>query len=406
MSLVLSCVIQPVPIDPDPYSGEDQFRFMASIEQRSFESGSSLDGMVVTWSSGDRIRVFNSQNPSGVVFTLRFGVGETEGTFGGPEISGEGPFFIVYPASIGGALSEENVTAVNIPDTKQYDVKSSGLGVSLAAGRGLSLSESQPVMLRHLDALLRLPVKGAKKVSKIHLYTNGNEMLCGTASISIPTEGVPSLAFDTSLRDGNSRRLTVNCNRSGTQLSIGGTNFYFSVPPGSFSQGYYLEVLDTEHNAMPGYGAAPASVKRNSVGELASVLYTAKYKAAFLLPELISNKDAVEAGGFTGVQASDVQLTPVCPYVRGLGQYAFSTTDDTQNMRVQDWTRGFSLNIGVPLGEALVPGEFTEKAVSVTPYGNTGAIAPESASMLVLKNVGNRIWLADGTNGYIVYQGD
>lgn len=400
--LALACQEQPVPdkpVDPSSNGDKNQLSFRATIEERS--AASRLAGASITWRAGDQIRVFNKDHVSGVVFTLRSGDGQKEGSFVGEKLSDEGPFFFVYPASMGGTLSGEKIDAIQVPETQYY--VSAGLSAGLAVGRASSLSGSQAIALQNLDALLQLSVKGGKKVSKIHVYTNGTESLCGAASLSIPADGAPSLAFDAGSRNGAGQHITLDCRRRGVQLSNTGTKFYLSVPAGSFMQGLYLEVLDTEQHAMTAYRPSQISVERNAIRDMAPLSYAAQCKAAFLLPELLPYPASVEAGGFTGVLPTDDALDPCCPYIRGAGQYAFSVADGALNLRVQDWSQGFSLNLGIPDGEPLVPGASTSKAVSVTTQGNTGGIASGSARMQVLKKVGNRVWLTDGSKGFIMF---
>ena len=394
------------PNDPSSSSGTNPFGFSATIEQRLSETkaspGDRSAGASVKWRTGDQIRVFNSDHVSGVVFTLQSGDGQSEGSFVGEKMTGEGPFFFVYPASIGGTLSGEKVDAVHIPETQHYVLNSSGQGAGLAVGRASTLSGRQSIVLQNLDALLQLPVKGGKTISKIYVYTNGTESLWGGASLSIPADGAPSLAFDASPQDGAGRRLTLDAGRRGIPLSNSGTKFYLSVPAGAFTEGIYWEVLDTEQNAMTAYQPSQTAVDRNVICALEPVNYAAQYKAAFLLPELVRYPAHVEAGAFTGVRAADGSFVPCCPYVRGAGQYAFSYADATRYIRIQDWSRGFSLSLGIPAGEALVPGTSTKQAVSVNPQGSTGGIASGSAPMQVVKKVGDRVWLSDGSNGYIM----
>ena len=273
----------------------------------------------------------------------------------------------------------------------------------MAVGRASALSSRQTIALQNMDALLLLPVKGGNTVSEIHAYTNGTESLCGAASLSIPAGSAPALTFlHTGRQDGAGQRLTLDCGRRGVQLSNSYTTFYLSVPAGSFAQGLYLEVLDTERNAMPGYRASQTAVDRNVIRELEPLTYAAQYKAAFLLPEMVPSPAPVEAGGFTGVLPADESLVACCPYIRGAGQFAFSVANGSRNLRIQDWSQGFSLSLGIPAKEPLVPGKSTTKAVSITPQGNTGGITSGSAPMQVVKKVGNRVWLADGSKGYIM----
>ena len=119
---------------------------------------------------------------------------------------------------------------------------------------------------------------------------------------------------------------------------------------------------------------------------------------------MVTFPESVEAGGFTGVRAADMPFKPCCPYICAEGQYSCSTTDGIRNMRIQDWQRGFALNLAVDAGASLVPGATND--VVVTAYGNTGGITSGQATMQVLKKDGSRVWLFDGANGYIVFWGE
>ena len=406
--LAAACQEQPVPgIPPVPSGGDaNKVSFRASIERRSSETKTLQAGTSVRWSAGDQVRVFNADHPSGIVFTLQSGEGKSEGTFAGDAVSGEGPFFFVYPASLGGTLSGESVTGIEVPEIQNYAVNNYGAGASVAVGRASALTGNPLISFQNADGLLVLSVKGTKKISKIHVYALGAESLCGAASLSIPANGAPSLAFTAASRDGAGQRLTLDGGRRGIQLSQSGTTFCLTVPAGAFSQGLYLEVLDTEQHVMPQSYPSHKPLDRNAIRELAPLSYAPQYKAAFLLPELVKSPAAVEAGGFTGILAADSPFAACCPYIRGMGQYAFSFSDGTRNLRIQDWSRGFSLNLGIPAGEPLVPGTSTAKAVDITTQGNTGDITPGSATMQVLKKVGDRVWLVDGSKGYIMFLED
>lgn len=384
------------PLAPDPISEEQassnkgKMTIRASIEQRSPESKTVLNGTSVYWSEGDKIRVYNSDNPDGVVFTRKSGGEGNTADFEGDIISGSGPYYIVYPADAAGSLSGNRV-AFNVSSTQAYVSNSFALGSSIAAGYSATLEN---IKLYNVGGVLKFSLTGDATIKKINVYTRGSELLCGAAGIDIPSSGDPTLDFDSGQDASYFRCVTLDC---GTGVSIsGGKDFYVSLPAGAFAaSGFYLEAVDSDGNAMLKYSSSAAdanTIGRSHIRSMSTLTYNPQYRASFLLPE------TVEAGGFTGVE-KDETCNTCCSYVRGVGQYAYTIGTETQTFRIQDWTSGFALVLDMP--KAITPG--SKANVTVTASGDTGGIASGSAEMRVLKKMGHRVWLANGSTGYIMF---
>jgi len=395
LGLLMLAVSCQDPLAPDPVSGEQassnngKMTIRASIEQRSPESKTVIQGLNIYWSEGDKIRVYNSDNPDGVVFTRKSGTGNTA-DFEGDIISGSGPYYIVYPADAAGSLSGSRV-AFNVSSSQAYVSNSFALGSSIAAGYSATLED---IKLRNVGGVLKFSLSGDATIKKINVYTRGSERLCGAAGIDIPSSGDPTLVFDSGQDASYLRCVTLDCG-AGVSIS-GGNDFYVSLPAGAFAaSGFYLEAVDSQGNAMLKYSSSAAdenTINRSHIRSMSTLTYNPQYRAAFLLPE------SVEAGGFTGVE-KDETCNTCCSYVRGVGQYAYTIGAETQTFRIQDWTSGFALVLAMP--RAITPG--SKANVTVTASGETGGIASGSAEMRVLKKMGHRVWLANGSTGFIMF---
>lgn len=370
-------------------------------------SPNDLDNTIweVLWSNDDKIRVFDAEHPSGVVFELTDGIGKVTGTFSGPALTGTGPFYAVYPASAATALATDGSISLTVPDTQVYGTVWDYVGVGSNISAGYTTDLTAGFTFKNLFGLLSLNVTNANSVSRVVLYTKGaTDVLNGAFKLTGLQSETPAVVPDDDQLTELHQKLTLECGAGVDGIRA----LNLVVPAGTLDAGMTIELYDTGGKAMVMNAGAhsptsdnPHFINRSHVRPMAEFAYSPQYKAGFLSPS------TVEAGAFTGVKAADdASLSAVCPYVRGSGQYAYSATSDGRSVRIQDWTNGFALRLDLPA--TLTPGKKID--VGITALGNTGSIASSTnpVNMRVLKKSGNRIWLADvsGSNGYIMFVED
>ena len=78
-------------------SSGPQMVLVATMETPEGETKTSLSSLQVLWTSGDKIKVFNSTNPEGFEYTLSSGSGQVVGEFTGDALSGGGAFLCRVP---------------------------------------------------------------------------------------------------------------------------------------------------------------------------------------------------------------------------------------------------------------------------------------------------------------------
>lgn len=389
-ALALACVQEPLPTDSeitDPAA--DQISFTAVLEETGTRTTLQSD-LSVVWSEGDQIKVFNDANPNGKVFDLSAGAGTDSGTFSG-SISGSGPFYAVYPASAGGSLASGSLH-VTVPAAQTYAEGSFGAGANLAAAKGMAL---ETLRFRNLGGALALKFTGNKSLRTIRVFVPVGQTLNGTAVVSGLDTDAPTLTFDAAQTGEANAQVTLSCVDSGVALSGEAKTFYLTLPVGTLAGGFFIEAVDTEGNAVVRHSPAgqTEAIVRSGVRPMPALAYTAKYKDAFL--------STPNCGAFSKARASDNgAATALCSYVEGQGQYAWLNTSTSRYVRLEDWASGFSLAFTMPY--ALSPG--TNSTVSVSALGSAGVTSKNNATMRVVKQFGERVWLCDqqSGNGYVV----
>ena len=392
--LLMACVKvqEPLPAGSENTAPDaESICFSAVLEQDGTRT--ALDNELhLNWSAGDKIRVFTSGSPSGKVYELSDGAGTPNGVFTGPAI-GTGPYYAVYPADAGISLSGSSLH-VTLSSRQVYAEGSFGAGANLAAAKDDVLEN---LRFRNLEGALSLKLTGSKTIRSVRLFVPVGETLNGTAVISGWDGEAPVLQFDVGQTGESYAQVTLSCGSAGIALSSQEKSFYLVLPVGSLANGFFVEVSDTEGNALVRHspaGATPAIV-RSEVRPMPALAYTAKYKDAFLTAE--------GAGAFSkATAAASGSLGTLCHYVEGQSQYAWMNVpgdSGSRYLRLEDWTDGFALAFTMPY--SLVPGR--DCKVSLESMGNTGVASQGNVSMRVVKQFGERVWLCDpqSGNGYV-----
>ena len=384
-----------------PESAPDSISFMAYI-QKGDSTRTALDGEHILWCKGDRIKVFNAATPEGKTFTLVSGQGSQSGVFSG-EDPGEGPFLAIYPAD---AVVSANPSAASfriaLPAVQTYAADSFGPGANVAAGKSDQLDG---ITFQNVLGALSLTLKGeGKKVRSIRIRTNGSEVLCGTATLSLATADDPVLTFDAEQSEANPEQVSLDCGESGVDLTADGTLFFLSLPPGALVQGFTLEVTDPEGNAMIRRGSASANnqINRSRVRPMPALSFSPQYKDTYLTSE------GVRSGAFVHALAGEEEPEACCEYEEAKSQFAHLETageDGVRRLRIQDWEQGFALTLTLPA--TIQTGKTC--LVSIDAVGNTGSIrSGKDIPMTVVKQEDGRIWLTDPAtgNGYVIMTED
>lgn len=356
-----------------------QIVISASLDQDEVSKTALASGGKVVWQEGDKIKVFNAANPSGVEYTLeKSSAGTVKGKFTGNAISGNGPFYAVYPASSAVRLAD-SILSVSLPAEQDHASGSFGAGASLAVASAPSISS---IDFRNVLGAVSIKYSGSKNLRGITLQPASGEALSGSGTVSF-TDGEPVLTMDSSAQ-------------SSVSLSCGGSQdrqFYMMVPPGVFGGGFSVILEDTDGNFMIKSAKASASnvVDRSTILSMPSLSYSAQYKGGFLKAEafgLYSNTGASQ-GSLDSSKAFDYESDQLS---------VASVQGGTRTTRVQNWEDGFVFSITVPYSIS-VGGVYDATLDSM----GEGGRSTKSQKWTVVKKDASTAWLVNSSGqGFII----
>ena len=193
--LVASCSIRENFETPRP----DDVAFYASIEQ-PVEDGARVyanEELLLRWTADDRVSIFNKNSYNQ---QYRF-TGETGDNAGGFD-KVEGSEFTtgnviahvvsVYPYLGSTKISESEELAVTLPAEQHYVENTFGLG----ANTMVSVSSDTFLLFKNIGGYLRLNLYGkGVSVRSIELRGNKGEKLAGKATVTMSSDGVPSVVM-------------------------------------------------------------------------------------------------------------------------------------------------------------------------------------------------------------------
>ena len=224
LGLLSTACVDPI-VSEEPIVEEENVNGDLCTITATFEGATktSLNGLEVLWQTDDKIKVFNSSTPAGIEYTLSSGAGEKTATFTGEALSGDGPYYAVYPSTAAIGLSSTTVS-LKVPETQKYAVNSFGRGANIALATSPSPDNFS---FQNAGGALMLKLQGDKQISKINLYSLGAlDILNGTLAINALDPNNPDITPGT-----EKGKLTLVCDTP-VQLTNDGVDFYFIIPPG------------------------------------------------------------------------------------------------------------------------------------------------------------------------------
>ena len=389
LSVAMACVACRVAMETDfqnayvqssRHSVVSQMVLVATQETPEGDTKTALSGSQVVWNSGNQIKVFNAANPNGKVFTLTSeSVGKTTGEFSGELLSGNGPFYAVYPASAAGTLSDGKVS-ITIPQGQELTAGSFGNNANISLAQVDNLTDA--LHFKNVLGAVCIQVSSSIPAKRVRIQTKADEPLWGSATVKM-VEGVPDLTLNTGTTDNQIVEATG---------SASGTAFYLMLPPGTLASGFVAQVAAGD-NAM--LKEAPAAennkVIRSGIVAMPGFEYAGQVPASFL------NISATPFGYWSSFSSS-----PAFTFSKATSQYAGKVTANTsRTFRMQDFSAGKMYSFVLPY--TLVLGEsYPVNIESVE--GSTYTAAASAGNFRLVQKTGNAGWFVnqDNTKGFII----
>ena len=343
--LLASCSIQEMDFQTPL---QEDVEFYASFEQPTEEETKvyANEDLLLRWTADDRVSIFNKKTYNQqYAFT-----GETGDNAGGFKKVESDEFMTgndishvvsVYPYQEATKISESEVITVTLPAEQHYAQNTFGLG----ANTMVSVTEDNFLQYKNVGGYLRITLYGQGAVSSITLKGNNGEKLAGNATVTMPMDGVPSVQMASDATD----MITLICdNYVGLNSdSEKGTDFWFVVPPVTFSKGFTVTV-----NTLSNWGvknekstSKSLTIERSKLSKMSpfeviyqprNVIYYTSTDSKVVIPyspngfggaNIISN--VFYEDGYYGALTFDQDLTSI-------GAYAFNNCTNLSIIYIPD----------------------------------------------------------------------
>ena len=254
---------------PETAAPDHVTTFYATVESSAQNTKVYVDeNLDMRWNAGDYISVFNgnSKNDS---FQFQGNDGDREGTFTESSSSTDpgtaiDKKYAVYPYRGSNTINPaSHVLTVSLPAYQEYREKSFGpMDNTMVA-----VTEGDHFSFKNVCGYLVLRLYGNASVERVTLRGNNGEKIAGKAHVSIAPGGVPSVTMDDS---DAAEEISVGCFVSLGTSPADYTEFWFVVPPVTFTQGITVTVQDISGRQFIKSTTKQVTVTRNIKNSMAT----------------------------------------------------------------------------------------------------------------------------------------
>ena len=254
----------------------------------SFERPSGIDtrvyaneDLLLRWTGDDRVSIFekNTRNQQ-YRFTGETGdnAGEFDKVAGSGNTTGNAISHIVsvYPYQESTKISKSETITITLPAEQHYAGNTFGLG----ANTMVSVTSNNFLQYKNVCGYLVVKLYGdGVSVSSITLRGNNGEKLAGIATVTMPLEGVPT----TTMANDATSEITLTC---ATPVQLGAiaeksTQFWFVVPPVTFSKGFTITVSGNGGVFEKTTGKT-VTIKRNNLSRMSPIEVVSDHDGLFV----------------------------------------------------------------------------------------------------------------------------
>lgn len=223
------------------------------------------------WDAGDCISVFGGTTYN-QKYTFQGSTGDADGTFSSYGNAGSGSslnaIYAVYPYNSATAFNSAGLIEVQYPSKQDYEPGSYGKDANTMVAV-TSGTRDRNLQFKNLCGYLRVSLYGCATVTKITLKGNNSEKISGLGYAQPSYSGSPTAALGSSARTA----IVLNCG-DGVDLgtkSSSATDFYFVVPPVTFSKGFTITVTDSDGTTYEKSTDKSVTITRNKIQKMAAV---------------------------------------------------------------------------------------------------------------------------------------
>lgn len=176
-----------------------------------------------------------------------------------------------YPYAAANTIDKDGanyVVSVTLPATQNYVANSFGNGAFPMVAVTTTPSDNN-LKFKNVLGALKLQLKGTSKIKTISVTGNNNEILYGAASVTASNSSTPTIA----LTDASAKTVTLDCG-SGVQLSsANATQFIIALPPMTMTDGFTVNIIDTDLKQMEIKTTKSQIITRSSILKMPEISY-------------------------------------------------------------------------------------------------------------------------------------
>ena len=248
-----------------------------------------VDNGVVLWQNGDAVSYF-----AGNIHNARYtyagedGLSNVELTKDNEKVGTTGHVLLksqaVYPYNDNiTVVYEDNIDKINLtyPVTQKYGVNSFGKDANIMVAAGTHNSDDN-LYFRNACGYLVIKLYGSTNVKSITLSSvSGTDKIAGSAVVVASSDAAPVVT----LADDASTAVTLDCSNGGEGVALGAdkasaTEFWFCLPPVSFTDGIKITVNDIYGNTYIKQTSNTVNIVRNEVQPMAALQFESNAPAA------------------------------------------------------------------------------------------------------------------------------
>lgn len=266
-ALVVACSIQEKDIKTPQL---DDVIYYASFEQPA-EEGTRVyanEDLLLRWNADDRVSIFG-KNTYNQQYKFLGETGDNSGGFSKVDVAEYvtgNPIshtVSVYPYQASTKITEDEVVTLTLPAEQHYAENTFGLGDNTM----VSVSSDNVLQYKNVGGYLMLKLYGeGVSVSSITLKGNNGEKLAGKATVTMPLDGTPSAV----MAEDATTTITLTCD---TPVQLGetaeeATQFWFVVPPVTFSKGFTISITDADERHFEKSTNKSIAIERNKIAKM------------------------------------------------------------------------------------------------------------------------------------------
>ena len=242
------------------------------------------DGRKILWQNGDAVSYFaGNMHNARYTYTGEGGESTIELAIDAEKPGTQGALISkshsVYPF-------DENITVVydekagidkinlTYPATQKYAANSFGKDANIMVAAGKNNLDNE-LFFRNACGYLVIKLYGSTKVKSITLSSvSGTDKIAGPAVVVASSDAAPVVT----LADEASTAVTLDCSNGGEGVQLGGdkehaTEFWFALPPVSFTDGIKITVNDVNGNTYTKQTSNEVNIVRNEVQPMAALKF-------------------------------------------------------------------------------------------------------------------------------------